>query len=202
MGMDFNALLHHIHTREELNESIDRLEQAQLPEIQRLEDLFISRGFFRREGPYPKWERFSDGKGEFEAILRPHKPSLDHWIIGSLDDTLCLPADFLITFGVDAIEIYSLLRWHQFLENAEMQQAVLSACTALAEILGASEGVIAYDESEVMLKFRKGGTYCECLAAGAGGEVTRLEDFLITCEDVNSWDTHAYWRFFPPQIGE
>jgi hypothetical protein len=156
------ALLKYRGPDDRLLRVLDRLEAASPPEVLALILLLDARGFASNRRHAAAWE-FMD-KPELRDPRLPRRPPLP-----KLDVSLCLPEDFFLTFGPDAIEVYHLLRWCFFLTEPDLQRAMLDACQGLGQLFGAVDCVVTSDFSPVVQAFRAGSGYDASLAA-AGPE--------------------------------
>src|SRR5262245_6055269 len=105
MGMDFVALMKYGGPDQSVLRALDRLEAGSPAEVQGLARLMRERGFAAGRQEVPAWEFTS--RPELRDPRLAQRPNLP-----KLGVALCLPEDFILTFGHDAVEVYHLLRWH------------------------------------------------------------------------------------------
>lgn len=125
---------------------------------------------------------------------RPELPNL-HAI-------LALPAGFDLMFGPDAVRVYSILGWLEFLIETGWRQPVLDAIEMFRDSFHAKECIIARDQHPAMLAFLNGASFDEGLRVAADreeGEVQNLDQLYIDAgvddqSGVQIWDSRGYWR--------
>jgi hypothetical protein len=185
MGMDFSALLKYQWAGEKSMRVVASIEADSPAELKQVQPLWKQCEFSEQTLTKATWV---ENLGSGVEIPRPDLPNL----LASLST----PEDFFITFGVDAVRIYHVLRWRQFLVDSRWQEVMLQACHALCRLFGATEGIVTNDESPVIEAFFEGASFDDALAAGQGvyGEVSDVKDlYLEPTPDL--WDSTGYWKF-------
>jgi hypothetical protein len=162
VGMDFVALMKYPGPDERLQAVLDGLEIGSPEEVRSLAQLLKARGFAIGQQERAVWT--------FTDRLELRDPRLD-WrpTLPTLKTALHLPEEFFLTFGPDAIEVYHTLRWHFFLEEPDLQRAMLDACRCLGRLFGATDCILTSDFSPVVHAFR-GGLGFDAALAMAGPE--------------------------------
>lgn len=212
MGMDFSALLKYDgYVR--CAKKITELERSSLTEFHEVLEQWKRCNFFRfwEKYRYNAWVDPRSGK----QVKRPKR--------ANVKVNLRTHEGFFLCFGRDAIRIYHLLRWRQFLTVPEWQNVMLNACAALGNHFGAGECILAHDCHTVMEAFKRDLTFDRILneVPSEESEVKRLDDLYICIEDNENiikpngenipwaptrsvpegwqrpvyWDSKGWWRF-------
>jgi hypothetical protein len=182
--MDFVALMKYPGPDERVLRALDFLEAESPEELQG-----VARVMQEHE--------FSVGRKETAVWKYQHRPELRDKrldcrpVLPILGIALHLPEDFFLTFGSDAFEVYHLLRWHFFLEEPDLQEAMLTACSRLAHLFGATDCIITSDFNPVIHAFRKGDSFDKALSA-AGPEDGERQTVIDLCRSEP--EAKGYWR--------
>lgn len=202
MGMDFVALMKYHGPDAYLAKTLCRL-QDRSPEELRIARNLMDALDVRCCERYPAgWE--SADWIRLSSTFQPNLPdvAVSWWTA----------EEFSLTFGADTIRVYHLLRWHYFLTRSQLQAAMLSACTSLGKLFGASDCIITNDWNPVNSAFCNGMTFDGALleAEPRHGEVANLEDLYLSYSEETGltietpqdwqpidhvWDSLGYWRF-------
>lgn len=186
MGKDFSALLKTQWAGEKSMKVVAALEADSPPELKQVQAFWKEYGFSEPMLSKATWVQLFNESGA--EIARPDLPNLRAG--------LHTPEDFFITFGIDAMCIYHLLRWRKFLIDSRWQKVMLQACDSLCRLFGANEGIVTNDESPVITAFFNGSSFDEALAVGQGkyGEVEDIKDLYVE-PTPDTWDSFGYWKF-------
>lgn len=209
MGMDFVALMKYRGPDVRLIQTLSRLQRDSPAELKLVRDLMDTLGFRCHERSPAGWES-ADGSS-LGSGFQPNLPDMAvRW---------WTPEEFSLSFGEDTIRVYHLLRWHYFLTDPQLQEAMLKACVALGRLFGATDCIVTSDFNPADLASLKGMTFDAALqqAEPEHGEVANLDDLYLDYPVESDlaidspqgwqaidrvWDSFGYWRFrWPPEIG-
>ena len=185
MGSDFSALIKCPPLSGMEDPRIASIESCSTSAMRAIGQLWRESGFAVRNAE----QGWVNNDGFPELVPRPDTLSL---LL-----SYCTKEEFYLTFGLDVVGVYHVLRLHTFLTSAEWKLAMVDACRSLAELMNATDGLITRDESPVMFGFYAGHSYEACLKLGTGdcGEVATVDQLYERIDDRGTWDSHAYWRF-------
>lgn len=172
MGMDFVALMKYRGPDVRLSDALSLLQRDSLEELKLARDLMDTLGFRCRNRNPAGWET-TDGNS-LGLDFQPNLPdvAVSWWT----------PEEFSLTFGTDTIQVYHLLRWHSFLIDSRMQEAMLKACAALGRLFGVTDCIVTNDWNPANSAFEGGMMFDAALqqAEPGHGEVANLEDLYLT----------------------
>jgi HEAT repeat protein len=175
MGMDFVALMKSRGPDARLADALSFLQRDSLEELRVARDLMDTLGFRCRNRNPAGWET-TDGNS-LGLDFQPNLPdvAVSWWT----------PEEFSLSFGTDTIQVYHLLRWHSFLTDSRMQEAMLKACAALGRLFGVTDCIVTSDYNPTNSAFLNGMTFNAALqeAEPEYGEVANLEDLYLSYFD-------------------
>jgi hypothetical protein len=204
--MDFAALVRYPGPTARVRRGLARIQVCHDPDLAAVSDMWQREGFSFAESPRRRASWRPCGHSNWKLRLRqaPKLPNLEAY--------LDLPSDFAITFGRDAVEVYHWLRWHFFLTQRHWQRVMLAAVRRIRHLLGGSDCFIANDEHPLILSFREGKPFDECVEAAhsAGERQVRTIGQMFVDKGIADelyyegrngkrvgipiWDTRGYWR--------
>jgi hypothetical protein len=192
MGTDFAGLLKTPRLAEFRDIAIDRLANSPPATFATVRDVFQEHKYLCHDRS-PAWALRYPPRDTVGVVYVERPAQITR------DVCFCPGAGFFLTFGESTVAVGHTLRWRTFLTESLFQRAMIDACREIAEVFCASDGVLARDQSPVMLAFDDGAEFEEAIAKGTGAEgpVPSISELYqeVEYEGLDTWDSHGFAWF-------